>query len=350
MPANSTVWRFTKVGGDRFADGVVLELSDHCAPHGRPRRKPVVEPELLQRIKTTRFAGNSPPVRHIFGVMHESEKINGRLCDNYGGLGFAKAKRKEIQEFVGAGVQCIVTWDDIINQSVFIHRVKFGVESGSDITYELEFEVDEDHLHGVTVVPALPDARGPSVFSLAIEDTLRDMHKLVEVPGMRGSIVDSISSLIASVNSASSALSTVAGEIDSFANAPFQLLNQLRAALDQFRTVAQQLRKTYDDLDVHIALENQNASSWHQFWDIQSAWSESSLDAIRAALAAERATAIAQAGSIKALYTGRDGDTWEQIARTVYGGDPTRASEIREANGVEPGVNPVPGTTYMVPV
>lgn len=348
MPANTTVWKFEQLTATN-GEIRTLILADHYAPHGRPRRKPVVEPELVQRIKTTYFSGNSPPARHIFGVKHESQKINGRLCDNYGGEGFARAKRKEITDFVGAGVQCLVTWDDLISQSIFIHRVKFGIESGADITYELEFEVDADQLQDFAL-PTLPDAKGPDVFALAIEDTLRDMSKLTEVPGMRGSIIDSLSSLIASVNSASAALSTIAGQIDSFANAPFQLLNQLRAALDQFRTVVQQLRTTYDDLEVHIALENENANSWQTLWNYQAAWSESSLESIRLALAAERAAAVAQAGSILALYTGKDGDTWEQIARAVYHGDPSRAKEIRDFNGVTDGANPVPGTTYMVPV
>lgn len=347
MPANNTVWTFLAVVGGGQTRALVL--SDHAAPHGRPRKKPVVETELVQRQSTTYFAGNAPPVRHLFGRKHESEKLEGRLSDSRGGEGFARAKRKEIDDFVGQGVQCQVTWDDLINQSIFIERVKFGIESGAEITYEIEFLVDDDNLQDFKI-PVLQDPRGPSAFSLAIQDALRDMNQLTKVPAMKGSVFDLVSSLIASVNSVSSALYSIAGQIDSFANAPFQLLNQLRAALDQFRTVVNQLKRTYDDLEIHIAIENQNASSWQSFWGVQGAWAASALEAIRLALAMERAAAIAQQGSIKALYTAREGDTWDQIARVSYAGDPSRAQDIREANGVPPGENPAPGTTYMVPV
>lgn len=350
MPANNSVWTFEWAAPVR-GELKTLVLSDHAAPHGRPRRKPVVETELVQRQTTTYFAGDSPPVRHLWGIKHEPQKLTGRLTDSYGGPGFARAKRKEMADFIGPGVQCKVTWDDLISQSVFIEKVKFGVESGSDITYEIEFLVDDDNLQDFALkTKAVADPRGPSAFSLLIEDALRDLYTLKQVPGLKGSIFDSISSLIASVNSVSSALFTVAGQIDSFANAPFQLLNQLRAAIDQFRTVVAQLRRTYDDLQVHIALENQNASSWQAFWGVQGNWAASSLEAIRLALEMERAAAVAQQGSILALYTAREGDTWDQIARVSYGGDPSRASDIRELNGVDPGANPVPGTTYMVPV
>ena len=110
------------------------------------------------------------------------------------------------------------------------------------------------------------------------------------------------------------------------------------------------LRRTYDDLTVHLAIENENANSWQVFWGVQAEWAESSLEAIRLALKLERAAAVVQAGSILALYTGQDGDTWEQVSRISYNGDPGRASNIRDANGAAPGSNPVPGTTYMVPV
>jgi hypothetical protein len=175
------------------------------------------------------------------------------------------------------------------------------------------------------------------------------LDTLTKVPGMRGSIFDSISSLIAVVGAATSALNTITDQIDSLANAPFQLLNQLRGALGQFRTAMSALRRTYDDLDTHLALENENANSWQEFFNVKAAFAVSSLAAIQAAIDLDKASVRAQQGRIKAIYIAKDGDTWDDISRASFG-SADRAKDIREANGVEPGADPVAGTAYMVPV
>jgi hypothetical protein len=345
MADNTSVWTFEQLGGERKT----LVLSDHAAPHGRPRQKPVVETELEQRNDKVYYAGNSVPTRHLFGVSESNQKLVGRFSDAFGGLGFARRKRLEVEGFWRDAQSCTATWDDLVSVSCFIERVKFGLESGGEITWEMELMIDQSDLVDIPGQVKITGILGPQDITRQINQAITDMHKLVKVPGMRGSVFDSISSLISNVAAVTSALNQVAGQIDSFANAPFQLLNQLRAALDQFRTAVTALRTTYDDLTVHLALENDNAQSWQQFFDVQSAWAASSLEAIRLALAAERASALAQQGNIKELYTAKDGDTWDQISRIAYGGSADRAEDIRKANSVEAGANPVPGTTYMVP-
>lgn len=345
MADNTSVWTFEQVGGDRKK----LVLNDHCAPHGRPRKKPVVETEVELREDEVRYAGNSEPTRHLFGTKESPEKLEGRLRDANGGAGFARQKRLEIESFVRDQQQCIATWDDLVSQLCLIKRAKFGIESGGEITYELELLIDKNLLDD-SVESLVVEPRGPQDLTNQMLLALTDMNALTEVPGLKGSIFDSISSLISGVASVSAACNQVAGQIDSFVNAPFQLMNQLRASLDQFRTAVTALRRAYDDLTVDIALENQNAQNQQAFWDVQSAWAASSLDAIRQAIALERSSAVAQTGNIRELYTAKDGDTWDQISRIVYNGSADRAEDIRNANGVEAGANPVPGTTYMVPV
>jgi len=345
MADNTSVWTFEQVSGERKK----LVLNDHAAPHGRPRQKPVVEVELKQRNAEVRYAGNSVPTRHLFGTSESPEKLEGRLRDAYGGAGFARQKKAEIESFVRDGQQCIGTWDDLVSQLCFLESVKFGIESGGEITYEIQILVDKNLLDD-DVDSLVIEPRGPQDLTNQMLLAIVEMNDLVKVPGLKGSIFDSISSLISGVASVSSACNDVANQIDSFVNAPFQLMNQLRASLDQFRTAVTALRRAYDDLTVDIALENQNAQNQQAFWDVQSAWAASSLDAIRQAIALERASAVAQQGNIKELYTAKDGDTWDQISRIVYNGSADRAEDIRKANGVEAGANPVPGTTYMVPV
>lgn len=348
MPANTSVWTFEQLGGPRKT----LTLSDHAAPHGRPRKKPVVERELEVRMDRVWLAGDGPPVTHIFGTELGPFKLEGRFSDGYGGAGFARAKLNEVNDFV-MDVQAVrVTWDDIVSVTGIIKHWKPGIESGGEVTWEMVLEVDEDHLLERGFGRAgheFDDLKSPAHFTNDIRQALADMHKLTEVPGMRGSIFDSMNSLISSVNSVSSSLATIAGQIDSFANAPFQLLRRFRGALVQFTTVVARLRKTYDDLQVNVALENEDANYQQIFWDRQAGWSASSLRAIQLALKADRSAALAEQGRTLAIYTARQGDTWERISRLLFNGSSGRAEDIRNANGALPGSAPVPGTAYTIP-
>lgn len=345
MADNASVWTFTQISGDEHK----LVLADHYAPHGRERKKPVVEEESELREDSVYYAGNNVPTRHIFGLKDANQVLEGRLSDAYGGKGFARAKRLEMKAFFREMQPCFVVWDDLIAVIALIKAVKFGLESGGSITYRIEVLVDEDQFNGDFSQLIVPEPKGPQDMTAQIQDALLDMNKLQNVPALKGSIFDSISSLIASVGAATSALNTIADQIDSFANAPFQLLNQLRAACDQFRTAITSLRQTYDDLTVHIALERQNSSDWQNFWDVQSAWAVSSLAAIQTAIALDKAAAIALQGSIKEIYVAQAGDTWDGISRAAYG-SAGRAADIRNANGIAVGSSPVAGTSYMVPV
>ena len=347
MADNTTVWTFEQIEGARKK----FILSDHCAPHGRPRKGAVVEKEIEQRVDSVYYAGNTRPTRHMFGTTEgDSRVIKGRFSDSRGGKGFARNKKAELEAFIRDGHYCLVTWDDLISEICLPKRCKLGIESGGEMTYEIEYLVDADHTNGALFTQGkVIKPRSAQNIMGDINAAVADMGKLTEVPAMRGSIFDSISSLIAIVATASSALNSVAAGIDSFANAPFQLMNQLHAALDQFRTAVTSLRKTYDDLQNNIALESDNIKNQQAFWDVKSAWAVSSLDMIRLAIEMDRAAALAQQGSIQAIYVAREGDTWEQVSRVAYNGSPERASEIREANGVPPGQAPVPGTEYMVP-
>ncbi len=344
MPANTLVWEFTQLHGKKDT----LRLEDHAAPHGRAHKKPVVETDTELRTDRVYYSGNDIPTRHLFGAKDKNRVIEGRLKDSYGGKDFARLKKREIEEFFRGQQLCKVKWDDLVSFIGMVVGLKIGIESGACITYRIEVEVDSDDI--VRNFQQIVAPRGPGEMDAQLRAALTNIDKLTKVPGMRGSIFDSISSLIGVVGTATSALNDITSQIDSFANAPFQLANQLRAALGQFRTAGTALRQTYDDLQAHIAIENDNANNWLDLWDVQAAWAASSLEAIRLAIEMERALAIAQQSQIKAIYTAREGDTWDQISRVSYNGSADRAGDIREFNGVTGGSNPVPGTDYMVPI
>lgn len=345
--ANTTLWTFTQLDGAQS----MLQLADHAAPHGRPREKPVVEPEIEVREETTYYSGDNPPTRHLFGLSHSSVKLEGRFSDLYGGEGFARRKRAEVRDFVAAQRQVSVVWDDLFAAKGFIKKFKSMIESGGEIAWEMEVLIDVDDL----LNPGRHDQQlqfkiEPADLTAQLREAMEAMDALQKVPTMRGSVFDFIGSLISAVNTATASVANVAAQIDSLATAPFQLLRRFRDGLLQLSTAVSNLRTTYDNLTIDIALESEaSADAAQQFWDIQAAWAASSLQAMRLALEAARSSALAEQGQLLSLYTGREGDTWELISRRFYAGSSTRAADIRSANSIEAGANPVPGTVYFIP-
>lgn len=338
------VFTLQQLGGDRLK----LELADHAAPHGRPRDKPVFEQEDVFRIESTYYPGTPTPTRHEFGLKFEPIKLDGRFRDALGGKGFARNKMDEVRRFA-AGLQlCTLTWDDALSVICIITRVKRGVESKGEIVWEIEIEIDEDLFLG-RGNPITPEVKGPDELAKRIQSLLSRTKDLPYTPPtIKGSIGDQLMLLAGAVGNATSQLVDASRQIDSFVNAPFQALTRFRAALGLVRVSVSNLRGTYDHLTTEAALQAQETEDAQEFWNVQAAWSESSLKALQEAARAERAAARVQQGRILLFYAAADGDTWESIAIAAYGA-PDRAREIQAANGVPVGQNPVPGTIYMVP-
>lgn len=343
--AAASLWVFEQLGGERRR----LELADHAAPHGRPRQKPVVEHRDVYRQAKTYYQGSPVPTRHVFGQKHDPVTLNGRFRDRWGGVGFAKAKMAEVREFAKAQQPVRATWSSLVSMIVFFTSVQHGIESEGEIAWELELDVDEDLILGRT------PTRAGQKFTIdfltsRIQDALKAANQIPYTPPtLKGSTFDLLSGLVGSVNAATAYLIEVSNEIDSLVNAPFQQVARLRAGLGQVRVAISNLRHTYDNLQVHLALEGQ---AWTDdetaFYRSQAGWGDSSLKALRELAAAERAAARAQRGAIKELYTAKDGDSWDAIAVHEYG-SADRASEISRANGVPDGQQPDPGTAYVVP-
>src|SRR5690606_21472135 len=110
---------------------------------------------------------------------------------------------------------------------------------------------------------------------------------------------------------------------------------------------AVRLRRAYDSLRSDV-IEVRNADDELRFEGIRTA-SQEALDEMIAQLdgAAESARR-AEVGQIRSLHIAAAGDTWESMSRRHYGG-PEKAASIREANGVTPGTQPIPGEVYVIP-
>jgi hypothetical protein len=336
--------RFLQIEGD---SPKALELAGHAAPHGRPRKEPVVETEDRVRQSVVRLPGGDVPVRHIFGGLNEPIKFKGRFRDSLGGAGFAKAKHDEVTAFFGDKRLCEVIWDDLLDVHGLMTSYKRGIESPGEFTYEIEVEVDRDLLHAFKAYT--PFLKSPKDITNQIIAALALKDKLPKTPPtLKGDIVDLLNSLVGTVNGATAALVHASEDIDAFATGTVTALQRLRAGLAQTRVAVQNLRSTYDSLLVTAALERESANESQVFADIQSTWSANSLEAMRLIAEADREAAKAAQGNLLALHTAAIGETWESIAERWYKSS-ARADDIRNANGATAGNEPVPGTLYIVP-
>lgn len=340
----STTWRFEQLGGKKH----VLELSDHAAPHGRPRRNPVSTEQLTLREAEVYYDGDAPVTRHLFGLRYEPITFSGRFSDYRGGKGFARAKDIEVKRFVAEQQQLVVNWDDIVVVTGLLTHYKAERESEGEIAWELELKVDQDHILPVRFKkPTLP---APGHMQALIDATLALDKLALKTPvTLKGGPLDLLESAISAVNEVSSSLNTAIDQLGSFQDATFTDLRRFTAGLQQFRTAMVKLFMLYDSFESSAALEYDDAAEAVRFWDVQSAWAESSIDALVAASDAEKAAAEAQRGLVLEIYTANDGDTWESIAASAYG-SADRAGELREANSVPAGFAPVAGTDYVVPI
>jgi hypothetical protein len=158
----------------------------------------------------------------------------------------------------------------------------------------------------------------------------------------------SLNSLISSLNTVSAAALSISEQIDTLATAPFALLARFRAGIRQVSTAVGKLRATYDQFEVNLALENERAEDAQRFMDLQARWDAGAIEALRGLQRLDRQAELAQAGQIRGAIRANAGDSWEALSQRAYG-DRTRASDIRDANGVEPGSDPQANVQYLIP-
>jgi hypothetical protein len=354
MPSTSR-WVFTQLGGDRRT----LELADHAAPHGRPRQKAVVEDEIEIREDEVYYSGEVPPTRHVFGRRFTPWDLDGRFSDVYGGAGFAKAKAEECKLFVAEQQLVQITWADVISAKGLIKRFSPGREAIGEVVWDMTILIDSDDLIPVprvvaeVVVPATDyaavwDALLPAQEILEARERAAEAFERRQPMQLRADVFTTLEGLVASLNTVSAAALAVSEQIDTLASAPFALLARFRAGLRQVSTAVGNLRNTYDQFEVNLALETERAQEAQRFMDLQARWDAGAIEALREIQRLDRATELAQAGQIRGAIRANDGDTWESLSRRAYG-DGTRADDIREANGVEPGQDPEANVQYLVP-
>lgn len=341
-------WRFTQLKGEKRE----LKLTGASAPHGRPRQRPVVADGIELRHSRTYYPGSSKPTTHIFGIKLDDYELEGRFSDVWLGPGGTKSAIRDWQSFVADGVECLISWGDIVNAYGVVTKFIPERESEFEGAYKITIIID-DQIGTVRAVPtaALPVSPLGMCQNLlaAIGLNVDIVPKLPNAGDLHPDFLDSLEDTVASINGFSAALVKVAGDINAFEEATLDQLERLRAGVVQMRTAVNSLRSTVAETENDSALLARAADTDVQ-WFANRATLDVATTAILALLEAlDRETEIARRGRILALHVAKTGDTWESIATQFFGG-PEDAGLIRDANGILYGALPIPGRQYQVPM
>lgn len=341
-------WTFTQLGGAKKS----LNLAGRSAPHGRPRKGPVVTDPIKLRTNRVYYPDAlGPPTTHIFGVAYDDWELKGRFADADLGAGEAKRVVGEWQVFVADGQEVLITWGDVLTARGLIHKFTPARESEFEVAYTFEIHIDEE----LGVLPPRPgafaDPGATSVCEALQRECLEGVGRIPSLPNagdLKPSFLDSLDDAVSTVNGLSASLLQIAGEFDTFALGTLDQLERLRAGAAQMRTVVLRIRSTIDTTSNEATMLARSADSDIQWFSARASIDVGSLRMMALLDEIDRQAEIAQRGRIQTVHIARRGDSWESVARQAYGG-PQGAGKIRDANGVKYGEIPVPGRRYSIP-
>lgn len=350
LRTNGRPWRFFVLADP----SVGFTLEGACAPHGRPRKKAIVETEFELRQTETYNAGVRIPTRHITGDKESNIVLVGRLSDRaLGGPGTANDKLRDIKEYFAKGLQTVISWGQVLTYLATPGRCKFGRESEGEIPYELTFLVDAD-ADLAEGAPRPPVTTSPKQSVPALRELSATITKFVTPPTtgrltVSPDFYNAMADAVSQFNSASAELLAVADVVDDYASATSAQIRRLLGGIGQYETALQRIESTMNTFSCDIGVAVHSVES-----DLD--WYGKRMDAQEAAqrLVAQLvnmsrdATASSRGGTNRAIVAA-EGDTWESIATRELG-SPSKASVIRDANGALYGEQPLPGRRYLIPV
>jgi len=341
-------WVFTQLAGERK----VLTLADADAPHGRPRKAPIVKQSIKVRASEDYYSGTPEPTRHIFGIKLGPWDLNGRYSDTSRAVaGYCQKKLEFTLAFVADAQEVLIEWGDQIRARGLIEEFTAGRESPQESTWEMHLllNADERLAHYAQRDTQLP---------ADIMTTTYEMQSmLMQLTGwkkpdfaLKGSILDAVSGVLDALTSPFVALNNLANDIQSFERALLGDIKRFRARLDEARQAVLTLQDTVSELTVGLAVESQRAQEQFNFTSLQADTATITNDMLVALVKTDKDAREAERGKTKGLYTAIQDDTWEAISASVYDGVATRGEDIRKANGVPSGTPPELGALYVIPV
>lgn len=345
-------WKFAQLGGGKRT----LTLAGSCAPHGRPRQRAVVSDGIKLRRQRVYYPDQRGiPTTHVFGYEWTDWELVGRFSDVHLGKGGTAEAIRQWQSVVADGYEVTISWGDIIRARGYVDSFTPGRESETECNYTIALLID-DQIGAVQAQQRLDPRPPPLALCQALQaklDANVSVAQLGSLSPTAGALtpdfLDSLDSLVSSINGFSASLIAIAGDIDAFAEATLDQLERLRAGVAQTRTAVNRLRHTIETTNNDSAMFARAADNDAQ-WFASRVKQDVATMAILALLEElDREAELAIRGRILSVYTARLGDTWESIATLFYGG-PEGAGRIRDANGVTYGALPVVGREYQIPV
>lgn len=346
--AGTQPWRFTQLGGNK----TVLVLDGPNAPYGRPRKAPVVEPEIEVRETEVYYPGNDIPTRHIFGTRQSPISLSGRFMDSrIGQAGGAQFKADEVQRFVRAKIPCRIEWGGFVAMTGLITRFKRSIESGAEIAWSMTVKIDSDDTQANIFSPTPPNDSASQLLAqvqaslLSLNSSLPDIPDDIEfTPGLLGGI----KSLISTINSVMSVPLQFAQSVDNFESALNSDVAQFEAGIHQVSNACDQLQITLSTGENDLAIAGANATSQAKWFSMRAETDVLLLAVLdllaRGDLAAERA----RKGTPDKTVRASGGDTWESLASANLGSS-GKADDLRQANGARYGSQPTPGQAVHIP-
>jgi hypothetical protein len=338
-------WTFRQLGGLRKT----IELSGYAAPFGRPRKEPIVDDGVGLRLAVTRYAGNDVPTYHDFGLTYDDWELHGRWMDSAGGAGFARAMVQNWKSFIADAQPVGISWGNVRVVTGLVEKIVPSWESEADVAWKLTIKISGDQKIGAR--PPIPSPRAAQSYTnrllLAMTDLLGTLPDTP--PTLKLSLIEQLDSLISLINAPGAILVSVANSVSSFETATVAEMRRFKAGLAQYKTALTSLRTTYESMQTDLALAFQETDDEIRLMQTQAIFGKTMAEALREAAAADKAASDVERSKVKAFYSAKQGDTWEQVAVSVYGST-ARIADILKTNGLDGGSQPVAGTDYVLPV
>jgi len=340
-------WTFTDIV-DSF--GATLQLDGSAAPIGRPYQNPVAETEEFVRSEETYYNKNDVPTIHDFGMGQKPWTLKGRWSDKMLGTGMAQQLKSQALAMLRTRHLISVEWGNVLNYTAFMKNWKFGHESPTNFTWQLELTILKDNT--VATANATSWLLGPTDAA----DTAKMMALLAadiaappNLDTIKPSIFDMLDSLVNAVSAAAGMVADIANTIASWEQATFAELNAFRAGVMQLKTAAITLVQTWSDLQTDTAMFGKNSANDLSFLAAQSNSVVSMQDYMDQMDQADQAAAVVQtkeqAATVVAIGTDA---TFDAMAGRVMG-DQSQGAAIAAANQMPPGARPQVGTKYKLP-
>lgn len=354
MAILGSAWEFRQVRPPNGAQQAkVITLNSYQAPFGRLRKAPVMDTEFMLRETEVYYAGLRTPTRLIFGDKEEPIVLKGRWSDKYLGQGGANDLALRFKQFVADSIQCTIKWGQIVAYTGLPYRLRIGREDGSNLTWELSIKVDAD-LALLKVVPTLDGV--PQSVNTSASNITSDLSQFVSgvennaiVDDLNPNFLEQLASLLAAIRNAEANFYDATQNVQDYASATRDQLNQITGAITQLRTGIVNLQDAIDTVTLAGITFVRTADVDFEWFSYKSN-SDLVSDSVLYQLATmDRQCLIAERGQNQVTTLAVEGDTWEIISIRVYG-QADGANTLRQANGATYGQQPTPGFAYVVPL